>query len=283
MDLDEISLKPIATKGRYKLGKIGTPCPSSVLPATHENRGFSEIPEGPANYPPLYIVGGLSANPCPGAIPFNKVENIILAAGHANALGFPLEYHLVVHWLFDDDRHHTFLREKIAEWQGYHVGIGVFVWAKETTSGPHSHFLLHVPRHLADSFRKLARRWIKEVSGVKRLPTGAFSMTRINSHGDPYEHIRNRVRYILKGTDDATRLVLGYDGKTERGFINGKRVGVSQALGEEARRKAGGVRLSGHRKPTQEMLAAATIRDQRREGFRESFKHTDRTMTQAAC
>ncbi len=108
-------------------------------------------------------------------------------------------------------------------------------------------------------------------------------MTCIRSHGDPYEHIRNRVRYILKGTDDATRLFLGYDGKKERGFIKGKRVGTSQALGEEARRKAGGVRLSGHRKPTQEMLMAATIRNQRRKAYRESFKQIDHTFTQAAC
>ena len=99
---------------------------------------------------------------------------------------------------------------------------------------------------------------------------------------DPHEHIRNRVRYILKGTDDATRLFLGYDGKQERGFIKGKRVGTSQALGEEARRKAGGVRLSGHRKPNQEMLVAATIRDQRREEFRESFRQIDHTVSQAA-
>jgi hypothetical protein len=103
-------------------------------------------------------------------------------------------------------------------------------------------------------------------------------MTRIRSHGDPYEHIRNRVRYILKGTDDARRLFLGCGAKQDRGFVKGKRAGMSQALGKDACRRVGGVLLPGHRKPTQEMLTAATTRDQRRKELRESFRQFDFTV-----
>jgi len=282
MELNEIPPKAIATMGRLKLRENVTLCPTLVPPSTHGNKGIGEVQRDNTNCAPLYIVGGLSAFQL-GAIPFKAVENVILTAGFANSLGFLLEYHLTVRWPDGVENSRAFLRGKIEEWQRYNVGLGVYVWARETTSGPHSHFLLHIPRHLADSFRKLARRWVKGVHGVQRLPKGTFSMTRVRSLGDPYEHIRNRVRYILKGTDDATRLFLGYGGKKERGFITGKRVGTSQALGEEARRKAGGVRLSGHRKPTQEMLLAATVRDQRREAFRESFRQIDHKDTQAAC
>ena len=71
------------------------------------------------------------------------------------------------------------------------------------------------------------------------------------------------MRYILKGTDEDTRLFLGCGEKRELGFVKGKRAGVSQALGKMARRRAGGFLPSGHRQATVEMLEAVSIRDKR--------------------
>lgn len=229
-------------------------CQTPVLVAVPGNRGGGESQSADGNCPPLYIVvEGVSAATSNSPIPFHTAENIVLAAAFAGSLGFPLEYHLTIRWREEDGKDHEFLLRKIAEWQRYNIGFPVFVWARETKSGPHSHILLHIPRHLSNRFRKLARRWLKEAFGLRRLAKGTLSVTRIWSLGDPYENIRNRVRYILKGADPDTRLFLRCK-KWETGIVKGKRAGVSQGLGESARRKAGGVLLSGNRKPSQEML-----------------------------
>ena len=112
---------------------------------------------------------------------------------------------------------------------------------------------------------------MKKIHGLRRLPTGTLSVTRIWSHGFRLENIRNRVRYILKRADADTRLFIGCK-KSEQGFVEGKRAGFSQGLGEAARRQAGGVLASGLRKPNPEMLRAALIGDQRREERREQFR-----------
>lgn len=228
-------------------------CQTPVLVAVPGNRGGGESQSADGNCPPLYIVEGVSAATSNSPIPFHTAENIIQAAAFAGSLGFPLEYHLTVRWPGSEGREHKLLLRKIADWQRYRFGLPVFVWARETKSGPHSHILLHIPRHLSNRFRKLARGWLKEAFGLRRLAKGTLSVTRIWSLGDPYENIRNRVRYILKGADPDTRRFLGCK-KGETGIIKGKRAGVSQGLGESARRKAGGVLLSGNRKPSKEML-----------------------------
>ena len=183
MELDEIFPKPIATMGRSKLRENVSLCPPPVPPSTHGNKGIGEVPRGNTNCAPPYIVSGLSASPPPGAIPFDKVENVILAVAFSTSLGFPPEYHLTVRWDKNGEDGHEYLLRKIAEWQRYHIGISVFVWARETNSRSHSHILFHTPRHLVGSFRKLARRWVKEVHGVRRLPRGTLRIRRIWSHG----------------------------------------------------------------------------------------------------
>ena len=72
--------------------------------------------------------------------------------------------------------------------------------------------------------------------------------------------MRNRVRYILKGADPDTRHFLGCT-KAEQTYIKGKRAGVSQDLNRKARCAAGAVQPSGAKKPTREMLEAASIRN----------------------
>jgi hypothetical protein len=255
-----------------KLQENITVCPTPVPAAVPKNRGIRGVNRADGNcHPPLYIVSEVSAASTNKPIPFHTAENIIQAAAFAGSLGFPLEYHLTVHWPDDDVKNHEFLLRKIAEWQRYHVGQPVFAWVRETKNGHHSHILLHIPRHLANRFRKKARQWLKKAFGLRRLPKGTLSTTKIWKLGDPTVNIRNRVRYILKGADGDTRLFIGCK-KSEPGFIKGKRAGVSQGLGEAARRKAGGVLLSGNRKASQEMLTAAFIRDQRQEERKEQFR-----------
>ena len=88
---------------------------------------------------------------------------------------------------------------------------------------------------------------LKNMTGLRCLPTGTIQNRRIWSYGDPNQHMRNRVAYILKRADDDTRQMFGFK-KGDFGRIDGKKVGVSQSLNVEARRKAGSVLPSGHRR-----------------------------------
>jgi len=227
----------------------------------------SQAPGGPVANPhraadTLYV-GHLSLSPR-NPIRFAAAENIMQAADHALALGYPLEYHLTVKWLDKNRSNHQQLLRKIGKWQDYHIGKRVFVWSREATGGHHSHILLHIPRDRIKKFRKLGRAWLKQILGLRSLPTGTMNLTVHRKIGVSFDHMRNRVRYILKGADADTRLFLGCT-RSEWGYVEGKRAGVSQGLGVAARRKAGGVLPSGVRKVTRKMLAAAVMRDRLRE------------------
>lgn len=222
-----------------------------------------------------YIVGGVFLSPR-NPIRLDQAENIVQAAGYALTLGCPLEYHLTVKWpaggrgLAD---HYELLR-KIGEWQEYNIGKRVFVWSREAKGGPHSHILLHVPRDRKPKLQKLVRKWLKPMFGLGSLPTGTIQFTTCRKTGQSFDHIRNRVRYILKGADPDTRHFLGCT-KTEPTYIEGKRAGVSQDLNRKARRDAGSVLPSGARKPTKEMLDAAMMRDHLREEWKATYLPTD--------
>jgi len=258
-----------AEDAQSKLQENISVCPSPVPVAGREIRGVRRDNGADGNcHPPLYIVDGVSS---PSAIPFHTAENIILAAAFAGLLGFPLTYHMIVRWTDEDVKDHEFILRRIAEWQRYNVGQPVFVWARETKDRHHTHILVYIPRHLANRFRKLARQWLREAFDLRGLSKGTLWVRKSWSRGDPFEHTRNKVRYILKGADADTRLIIGSD-KSEPGFVGGKRAGFSQGLGEAARKKAGGVIASGLRKPNAEMLRTAINCDQRREEKREQFR-----------
>lgn len=121
------------------------------------------------------------------------------------------------------------------------------MWAKEANGGAHSHILLHLPRHKSTALRKTIAKQLKKLTVLRSLPTGTIQCRRISSHGDPFQHMRNRIAYILKNADEHTRQMLGV-GKRDLGEIDGKRVGMSQSLNVKARREAGSVLPSGHRR-----------------------------------
>ncbi|MDA1023659.1 MAG: hypothetical protein O2817_10010 [Proteobacteria bacterium] len=263
---------------RSKLQENTAKGPPSVHSGDVKYQGIRELQSGDGDCPPLYIVSGISEPLTNSPIPFKTVENVVQAAGFAFLRGFPLVYHLTARLPDGEVESYEFLLRKIGGWQDDNIGQRIFVWARETKNGPHIHILLYIPRKLAPRFRKLARRWLKEAFGLRRLPKGTLRVRRIWSLGSPFKNTRNQVRYILKGADADTRLFLGCGEKQERGFVKGKRAGVSQALGEDARRRAGSVLPSGHRKVTVEMLEAATTRDRQRQEERDSYFSFDEDM-----
>ena len=216
----------------------------SVPSESADNRASQGLDGRKTNSPSLYIVGNVS--PTPPSIPFHHVENIIQAAGYARLIAKPLYHHLTIRWPNGDWQHHEPILRAIAEWQRYHVGCPAFVWTKEASGGAHSHILLHLPKHKSKKFRSMITKQLKNLTGQRSLPTGTIQNRRIWTHGDPFKHMRNRVAYILKRSDEDTRCILGV-GKRDIGEIDGKQVGVSQSLGVAARRRAKSVLPSGHR------------------------------------
>jgi len=246
------------------------------------NRGIQPSGWPGSNLHDTYIVGGVSVSRNP--IRFDQAENIVQAAGFALSLGYPLEHHLTIKWPDNSGslaNHYKLLR-KIGEWQGYNLSKRVFVWGREATGGHHSHILLHVPRPMKPRLQKLVRKWLKQILGLRSLPPRAVNFTVHRKVGESFDHIRNRVRYILKGADADTRFFFGCE-KSETTYIKGKRAGVSQALNRKARLVAGSVLPSGARKPTREMLEAALIRDRWREEQAARYSTTTTTTPSAAA
>ena len=113
-----------------KLQENLSDCPPPVPGQVTENQEIRGVNRDDGNcYSPLICVEGVSAASANAPIPFHTAENIIQAAAFAGFLGYPLEYHLTIHWPDDDAKNHEFLLRKIAEWQRYNFGQPVFVWA----------------------------------------------------------------------------------------------------------------------------------------------------------
>jgi hypothetical protein len=219
---------------------------SPSVPTSAADYRASPAPKGrDTDSPRPYIVGDSSSPHTP--IPFHHVENVIQAAAFARTLGLPLFHHLTIRWPNGDWRFHEDILRAVAEWQRYHVGQAAFVWTKEANGYPHSHFLLHLPAEKSLKFRAMVMKKLKRLAGRRSLPAGTVQCRRVWSRGYPLDHMRNRVAYILKRTDEGTRQILGV-GKRDFGHIDGKQVGVSQSLGQAARSRQGSVMPSGHRR-----------------------------------
>jgi hypothetical protein len=221
------------------------------------------VPASPANEENFshYTVTG--EFPRPNPITFDHAENFVLAAAHARRIGKPLEHHLTIKWPDQNETgfHHKLLLNKISEWLSNNVGVAAFIWAKETTSGDHSHFLMHIDPGHSKKLRVIIRRWLKADYHLRHLPIGMMSLTQIDTRLDPDRQIRNRLRYLLKGAEYYTRIFFGCPNKPDTGIVAGKRCGWSQALGDRARQCSGGVVASGHRKIGDEMIDAILARD----------------------
>ena len=193
---------------------------------------------------PYLVHNGIAEGP--NFIGFDVVENMIQAAAFGGSLGKPLRHHLTIRWPTDDWSCHEPVQRGIAKWQRANVGGAYYIWAKEGTSGPHSHFLLHLERGRTTEFKKMVFDIIKRETGLDTLPTGTIRCRDIHPYGLVFEHMKSRVAYLCKGGGPEVRRLLGID-KEENSQVPRKRAGVSQSLGVAARREAGGCLPSGYR------------------------------------
>ncbi|WP_426039675.1 hypothetical protein [Brevundimonas sp. DC300-4] len=174
------------------------------------------------------------------------------AAAFALSIGLGFNRFLTIHWAaagVPDDLAATARWLKLAgDWIRAHGGQVALAWIRETGpgKGAHVHILLHLPPDLADAFNRRQRGWMKACgaawkAGVRfSRPIGRNlnHYARGEIDGRAYDaNLAEVLDYVLKGGDDAARERLGIDRQEPGGVIVGKRCGVSQNIGPEARRR----------------------------------------------
>jgi hypothetical protein len=177
------------------------------------------------------------------------------ATAFARVIGLGLNRFVTIHWesgRVTDDLAATARWLKLTgDWIRSRGGQVAFIWVRETgpDKGAHVHILMHVPPDLADGFDRRQRGWQQACGALWKAkvrysrPIGRnllhYSSGWID--GQAYEvNLAETLDYVLKGADDAAHQSLGIRRKEPGGEVVGKRCGVSQNIGPEARRRSSG-------------------------------------------
>ena len=180
-------------------------------------------------------------------IRYIEASNLVQAIHHAATIGQQINFHLTVHWRFADSglpvpERQRRLLNKLGIWLKRKTGkSAAWVYARETgkVKGEHLHLAVHFPPKLEPAFEAYAKTVVghdarrEAVVKIDRavVVTGPFT---------PDELHLNLKSYLLKEGDDRTRTQWviqkpHLDCKRNGGTIEGKRVGVSHAIGRAAR------------------------------------------------
>lgn len=264
----ETTAPALVSKAGLPLYRGCTPCAvvgsgrDAAGPQSQANR-----PPAPASKPPAAFI------PIPGrggarnrrdrqtsALSLAAAAGVLDAAAFARSIGLGFNRFLTIHWAaagVSDDLAATARWLKLAgDWIRAHGGQVAYVWIRETGpgKGAHVHILLHLPPDLADGFNRRQRGWMKACGAAWRAgvrfsrPIGRnlnhYAMGEID--GRSYDaNLAEVLDYVLKGGDDAARERLGIGRQEPGGVITGKRCGVSQNIGPEARRMHFGTNTRG--------------------------------------
>lgn len=231
-----------------------------------EGGRLAAIPQSRPMHPPAPpLVQRASFTPIPGrggarnradrqssALSLAAAAGLIDATAFALSVGLGFNRFVTIHWAaggVSDDLAATARWLKLAgDWIRSCGGQFAYIWIRETgpAKGAHVHILLHLPPDLAAGFNRRQRGWQTACgarwSGKVRYsrPIGRnlrhYAMGEID--GQSYEaNLAETLDYVLKGADDAARERLCIVHSEPGGVIVGKRCGVSQNIGPEARRR----------------------------------------------
>ncbi len=164
-------------------------------------------------------------------------QNILDAADFAQQTGRTLNKFVTIHWALADgggDPRQRFglVQERARHWLKRRGHELAWVWTHEhaTSKQFHTHIAAHIPHGLVAPFERKLADWIGG-----NLADGLL-------HLRPFDYAGG-LPYLLKDTDPDDRADLALDQRRLRAFrrrrstrkIEGKRCGVSQALGPAAR------------------------------------------------
>lgn len=195
------------------------------------------------------------------ALSLAAAAGLIDAATFALSAGLGLNRFVTLHWaaggVTDDLAATARWLKLVGDWIRACGGRFAYVWVRETgpQKGAHVHILLHLPPDLAAGFNRRQRGW-QTSSGARwkarvrySRPIGRnlrhYALGEVD--GQSYEaNLAETLDYVLKGGDDTARERLGIVRSEPGGVIVGKRCGVSQNIGPDARRKGFGTNTRPH-------------------------------------
>lgn len=181
---------------------------------------------------------------------FESVENLIIAAAHAHAIGLPLNRFVTINFAAGGCTKRTqealglFLKQA-SDWLKTKGACPAWVWVAESPpdATDHVHILMHVPEGLRDRFARLERRWVKRTGTTVRA-----KVIKCRHVVEDINVVKDPLRYMLKGCNAENREVFGIvTDRPPQGTIEGKRCGFSQSLGPSARARSNGVLGSSER------------------------------------
>lgn len=176
-----------------------------------------------------------------------QASRIIDAARYALCSRYPLTEMMTIH-LKQAKLPKAFTRKLfklMTDWLRYQTGSGArFIWVIEAPplnenghGGLHVHVLVHLPIHLRNDLRRLARKWIRLAGGQCKAGVLHFQRIYGSETGMLAYYLYSllgALRYLLKGIDRGVASGFGIR-PFDQGLVVRKRVGYSQSLGPARR------------------------------------------------
>jgi hypothetical protein len=181
-----------------------------------------------------------------------QVARLNAAERYARQIGLPFTRMITIHWeaagvpLVGMAKATGRFTDLLVKALARHGSPTAWLWVHENGDGKggHCHLLTHVPPTLVSVVTGLQRGWLRRISGnpyrarvVHSRPIGG--KLGLES-GNPELHAINlelAFAYILKGAEPKAASRFGLERLEPGGRIIGKRYGISQNLGPNARRR----------------------------------------------
>lgn len=183
----------------------------------------------------------------------SQVWKLIAAAGHASAIGLPLNRMITIHWqtagvslepmAWATGRFVDLLSKAVAR----HDSSTAWLWVHENGDGKggHCHLLVHVPPSAVETISKLQKGWLRRITGkpykakvIRSRPIGFRLGLEATNPGLHTVNLDAALSYCLKGAAPAAAERFGLSRIESGGRIIGKRCAASQNIGSKARRRS---------------------------------------------
>lgn len=173
-------------------------------------------------------------------ISLEAAENVIIATGFADLIGFPLNRFITVASELaqcvgrGQEIQGRFL-ERMRKWLLYRGVIPAYVWVIENGSviGFHSHIAVFVPSEHWAAFKRAAPAW---VDGDVDKSTTNFQRTRLSFGISRLNGVKGRLRYMLKGCNNEAANLFSIR-QSSQGTVIGRQCGTSENIGRTAQQR----------------------------------------------
>jgi hypothetical protein len=187
------------------------------------------------------------------ALSARQVCNLLAAAEHSDAIGFPLTRFISIHWQAAGiplDGMATATRrfvDLLTKALARHGSPTAWLWVHEggIDKGGHCHLLVHVPPKLVRIVSGLQKGWLRRITGrpyrakvVKSIPVGGRLGCEASMPAVHALNLDNVLGYVLKGADADAVATFNLKQQEFAGRVIGKRCGTSQNIGPKARKEA---------------------------------------------